>query len=242
MRRAIDDPKPLYYQDTFLDAKLAEYLGEAELQDPSDIVPDEFVRWIFPALVAHRRPKYEALADRYGYTLSARLAEAINGRAGLSRLHRERARLTVDQPTVIRPTQGPTPKPLRASGPRSRRRCFASGAAPVIATSANRASSNPQPKPETKPARCANTSVFSPPVPVNASKPSPAMMGAIRDRHGVSLRKPRRHVYAVRIPSAAKTAVDAPIERCCGACTSAFTALANVADPRIASQPTPGPR
>ena len=79
VQRAIDDPKPLYYQEAFLDIKLAEYLNEAELNSPEDIKPDEFVRWIFPALVAHRRPKYQALADRYGYTLSARVAEAITG-------------------------------------------------------------------------------------------------------------------------------------------------------------------
>jgi hypothetical protein len=59
VRRAVNNPKPLYYNEP--------------------IVPDEFVRWIFPALVAHRRPKYEALAKRYGYTLNARLAEAITG-------------------------------------------------------------------------------------------------------------------------------------------------------------------
>jgi hypothetical protein len=77
VQRAIDNPKPLYYQEPFLDKKLEEYLSEAELESPDDIVPDEFVRWIFPSLVAHRRPRYQALADRYGYTLSARLAEAI---------------------------------------------------------------------------------------------------------------------------------------------------------------------
>jgi hypothetical protein len=77
VRRAIDDPKPLYYQEDFLDRKLAEYLGEAQLGSPDEIVPDEFVRWIFPSLVAHRRPRYEALANRHGYTLSARLAESI---------------------------------------------------------------------------------------------------------------------------------------------------------------------
>ena len=79
VQRAIDDPKPLYYQEAFLDAKLAEYLSEAQLDGPQDINPDEFVRWIFPSLVAHRRPKYQALADRYGYTLNARMAEAITG-------------------------------------------------------------------------------------------------------------------------------------------------------------------
>jgi shikimate kinase len=77
VRRAVNDPKPLYYNEKFLDLKLAEYLSEAELESPDQIVPDEFVRWIFPALVAHRRPKYEALAARHGYTLNARLAEAI---------------------------------------------------------------------------------------------------------------------------------------------------------------------
>jgi hypothetical protein len=77
VRRAVSDPKPLYYNEKFLDLKLAEYLSEAELESPDQIVPDEFVRWIFPALVAHRRPKYEALAARHGYTLNARLAEAI---------------------------------------------------------------------------------------------------------------------------------------------------------------------
>ncbi|HLF11967.1 MAG TPA: ATPase [Gammaproteobacteria bacterium] len=79
VQRAIDDPKPLYYQEAFLDTKLAQYLSEAELDGPQDINPDEFVRWIFPSLVAHRRPRYQALADRYGYTLNARTAEALTG-------------------------------------------------------------------------------------------------------------------------------------------------------------------
>jgi hypothetical protein len=77
VRRAVSDPKPLYYNEKFLDQKLAEYVAEAELESPDRIVPDEFVRWIFPSLVAHRRPKYEALAKRHGYTLNARLAEAV---------------------------------------------------------------------------------------------------------------------------------------------------------------------
>ena len=77
VRRAVSDPKPLYYNEKFLDQKLAEYIAEAELGGTDEIVPNEFVCWIFPALVAHRRPKYEAMAKRYGYTLNARLAEAI---------------------------------------------------------------------------------------------------------------------------------------------------------------------
>ncbi len=39
-----------------------------------------------------------------------------------------------------------------------------------------------------KPNKCAPKSVFAPPVPVNASKPRPATIGAMRARHGVSRR------------------------------------------------------
>ena len=77
VQRAIDDPKPLYYHEQFLDAKLARYVEEKGLASPAQIVPDEFVRWIFPALVAHRRPKYEAIAGAYGYTVDARRAEGV---------------------------------------------------------------------------------------------------------------------------------------------------------------------
>jgi hypothetical protein len=86
VRRAVSDPKPLYYNEKFLDQKLAEYVAEAELDGPDKIVPDEFVRWIFPSLVTHRRPKYEALAKRHGYTLNARLAEAITNERDLLEL------------------------------------------------------------------------------------------------------------------------------------------------------------
>jgi shikimate kinase len=77
VQRAIDDPKPLYYQEAFLDEKLGEYLAERGLATADDVEPDDFVRWIFPALVAHRKPKYEALANAHGYTVDARLTEQI---------------------------------------------------------------------------------------------------------------------------------------------------------------------
>jgi GTPase SAR1 family protein len=81
VQRAIDDPKPLYYTEPFLDRKLAEYLQQTGLGSADEIVPDEFVRWIFPALVAHRLPKYQALADACGYTVDAAAAARIGGEA-----------------------------------------------------------------------------------------------------------------------------------------------------------------
>ena len=81
VERAIENPKPLYYQESFLDRKLAEYLAATGFASPDEIVPDEFVRWIFPALVEHRRPLYEAIAERYGYTIDAGAANDVDSEA-----------------------------------------------------------------------------------------------------------------------------------------------------------------
>ena len=32
--------------------------------------PDEFVRWVFPRLFYARIPRYEAIAEKYGYTIT----------------------------------------------------------------------------------------------------------------------------------------------------------------------------
>lgn len=79
IERAAENPKPLYYQETFLDVKLREYLESTGLETADEIVPDEFVRWIFPALLAHRAPKYQAMADACGYTIPARALESLRG-------------------------------------------------------------------------------------------------------------------------------------------------------------------
>ncbi|RMF99304.1 MAG: ATPase [Gammaproteobacteria bacterium] len=71
IRRAIANPKPLYFREDFLDKHLLMYLEEQGLAHPDQIDPDLFVRWIFPQLVRHRRPHYEALARAHGYTVDA---------------------------------------------------------------------------------------------------------------------------------------------------------------------------
>ena len=80
-QRAIDDPKPLYYQEGFLDEKLTEYLAQTGLKSADEIEPDAFVSWIFPALQAHRRPKYQALTEKYGYTIDARATGEVRNEA-----------------------------------------------------------------------------------------------------------------------------------------------------------------
>jgi hypothetical protein len=81
IQRAIDHPKPMYYQAEFLDEHLALYLAEATLDAPDEIDPDEFVRWVFPRLLEHRRPLYESIAERHGYTIDADAIGTIDSEA-----------------------------------------------------------------------------------------------------------------------------------------------------------------
>jgi len=78
IRRAVSDPKPLYFNDAFLDRKLADYLSREKLESAEEIEPDQFVKWMFPELLEHRKPLYEALANKYGYTVNAGDISAID--------------------------------------------------------------------------------------------------------------------------------------------------------------------
>ncbi|NKC16345.1 MAG: ATPase [Gammaproteobacteria bacterium] len=71
IRRAVAAPKPLYYQEQFFDQHLLRYLDNNNLACAAQMDPDHFVQWIFPFLVEHRRPRYQWIANRYGYTVSA---------------------------------------------------------------------------------------------------------------------------------------------------------------------------
>lgn len=79
IRRAAKHPKPLYYRPDFLDHNLGEYLKEHRLRDPAEIDPDDFVRWIFPRLVAWRIPRYQAIAERYGVSVDAETVQDLKG-------------------------------------------------------------------------------------------------------------------------------------------------------------------
>lgn len=70
IERARHDPKPLYYRESFLLEQLENYMKEQNIEYVALIDPDEFVRWIFPKLFYSRIPRYEAIANKYGYTVS----------------------------------------------------------------------------------------------------------------------------------------------------------------------------
>jgi hypothetical protein len=77
VERARREPKPLYYREAFLEEQLAEFIAERACGAAEAIPPDEFVAWIFPRLFRARLPRYQAIADRYGYTVDARDLAAV---------------------------------------------------------------------------------------------------------------------------------------------------------------------
>lgn len=79
--RAESDPKPLYYREAFLDEQLQHYLVERGLAYVAQIDPNDFVRWMFPRLFYSRIPRYEAIANRYGYTISTDELARVNNEA-----------------------------------------------------------------------------------------------------------------------------------------------------------------
>ena len=71
IERAKTDPKPLYYRENFLDEKLSEFMNANHYNKSEQITPDDFVAWVFPELFKSRLPRYQAIADQYGYTVCA---------------------------------------------------------------------------------------------------------------------------------------------------------------------------
>jgi hypothetical protein len=71
IRRAQSDPKPLYYRPDFLEEQLVRYLAEQGLDYAAQIEPDDFTRWVFPRLFRSRIPRYRAIAEPHGYTVTS---------------------------------------------------------------------------------------------------------------------------------------------------------------------------
>jgi len=71
IERARRDPKPLYFRENFLLDNLDTYLQEKGMDYVATMDPDDFSRWVFPRLFYERIPRYEAIAGKYGYTVSS---------------------------------------------------------------------------------------------------------------------------------------------------------------------------
>jgi hypothetical protein len=71
IKRAQSDPKPLYFRPAFLAEQLPVYLKEKGIEYVAQIEPNDFARWVFPRLFHSRLPRYEAIAEPHGYTVTS---------------------------------------------------------------------------------------------------------------------------------------------------------------------------
>lgn len=69
IRRFDRAPKPMAYQPDFLAAVWSQYLEEHALRE-ADVNPNDFIRYAYARALAHRQPRYEAMA-RWGITITA---------------------------------------------------------------------------------------------------------------------------------------------------------------------------
>ncbi len=63
-------PKPMAYQPDFLLAAWREYLIENKILE-GYVDPDMFIRWTYARALAHRQPRYEAIAKNWGIVVQA---------------------------------------------------------------------------------------------------------------------------------------------------------------------------
>ncbi|MDZ7725958.1 MAG: hypothetical protein U5R06_24840 [candidate division KSB1 bacterium] len=69
VERFRENPKPMYYQPAFLEAKWKEYKAVHGIASDDDVDPDGFAVWGFEELVRHRIPLYELIARKHGYAV-----------------------------------------------------------------------------------------------------------------------------------------------------------------------------
>ncbi|WP_127900146.1 ATPase [Solirhodobacter olei] len=84
-RRFDRAPKPMYYQAGFLQQIWAEYLAQHG-QTEEEVNPDAFLRWGYARLLAHRQPRYAAMAAKWGVTVTAEEVAALREPADFTRL------------------------------------------------------------------------------------------------------------------------------------------------------------
>ena len=70
IRRFDRAPKPMAYQPQFLSAAWQSYLEQQQISE-AEVDPDAFIRWTYARALAHRQPRYEAMARNWGITVDA---------------------------------------------------------------------------------------------------------------------------------------------------------------------------
>ncbi|MBU1176566.1 MAG: ATPase [Alphaproteobacteria bacterium] len=88
VRRFKKSPKPMYYPPDFLVRKWNEYKAINAIAEDDQVDPAGFGAWGFEALLEHRLPRYQQLADRFGYVVEARDAARVRDGADFLALMR----------------------------------------------------------------------------------------------------------------------------------------------------------
>ena len=70
VRRFDKEPKPMSYDPAFLLKCWSKYLKEHQVAEDK-VDPDHFIRWTYASALAHRQPRYRAMADGWGLTVKA---------------------------------------------------------------------------------------------------------------------------------------------------------------------------
>lgn len=81
IRRFDKEPKPMSYDPVFLSQTWQDYQTEFNVA-PDKVNPDDFIRWAFAKALAHRQPRYRAMAKRWGITVSMRDVQKVKDTKG----------------------------------------------------------------------------------------------------------------------------------------------------------------
>jgi hypothetical protein len=81
IRRFDLEPKPMSYDPVFLLATWQAYLAEFDVT-PDRVNPDDFIRWAFAKALAHRQPRYKAMAEKWGITVTQQAVEQVKDTEG----------------------------------------------------------------------------------------------------------------------------------------------------------------
>ncbi len=84
IRRFDKAPKPMSYQPEFLSQSWDDYLTKNNVL-PGDVDPDSFVRWTYSRALAHRQPRYQAMAN-WGISVTAAQIGTLSDPAGFDDL------------------------------------------------------------------------------------------------------------------------------------------------------------
>ena len=69
------------YDPAFLLSTWHAYLTEFNVS-ADKVNPDDFIRWAFAKALAHRQPRYKAMADNWGITVPQKTVEEVKDTEG----------------------------------------------------------------------------------------------------------------------------------------------------------------